>query len=68
MPIKPCAISDLGLPLVQPSVLGFPVTTNQFNILSEYEFVESESGQEQNLQDPRLTRAQRLQASPRIGE
>ena len=35
VPIKPCTVSDSGLPSVQPSVLGFPVTPNQFSILSE---------------------------------
>ena len=33
VPIKSCTVSDSGL----PSVLGFPVTPNQFSILSEEE-------------------------------
>ena len=59
MPIKPCIVSDSRLPSVQPSVLGFPVTPNQFSILSEDEVTCAELGQDQNLEDPRQTRAQR---------
>ena len=59
MPIKLCIVLDLGLPSVQPSVLGFPVTPNQYSILSENEVVNSELGQDQSLKDPRRTRAQR---------
>ena len=63
LPIKPCTVSDSRLPLIQPSILGFPVTPNQFTILSEDEVAESEPGQEENLGDPRSTRAQRQPAS-----
>ena len=66
VPIKPCTITDSELPLVQPLVLGFPVTPNQFNILSKDEVACSELGQDQNLEDPRQTRAQRHSASSRI--
>ena len=58
MPIKPWTVLDSGLPSVQPSVLGFPVTPNQYSILSEDEVVNSELGQDQSLEDPRRTRAQ----------
>ena len=68
VPIKPCTVTDSELPSVQPSVLGFPVTPNQFSILSEDEVTCSELGQDQNLEDPRQTRAQRHSASSRIGE
>ena len=68
VPIKPCTVSDSGLPSVQPSVLGFPVAPNQFSILSEDEVACSELGQDQNLEDPRQTRAQRQSASSSIGE
>ena len=34
VPIKQCIVSDSGLPSVQPSILGFPITPNQFSILS----------------------------------
>ena len=65
---KPCTVSDSELPSVQPSVLGFPVTPNQFSILSEDEVICSELGQDQKLEDPRQTRAQRQLASSSIGE
>ena len=68
MSIKPCTVLDSGLPSVEPSVLGFPVTPNQYNILSEDEVVNSEPGQDQSLEDPRRTRAQRQPASSSIGE
>ena len=45
--------------------MGFPVSQNQFQILSENEVQESELSQEQNLEDPGKTRTQRLQASSR---
>ena len=45
--------------------MGFPVSQNQFQILSEIEVQEPELSKEQNLEDPRKTRAQRLQASSR---
>ena len=44
VPIKPCTVLDSGLPSVQSSVLGFPVTPNQYSILSEDEVVNSELG------------------------
>lgn len=68
MPIKPCTISDSGLSSVQSSILGFPITPNQFHILSEDEVAEPKPGQKQNLEDPRMTRAQRLPTSSRIRE
>ena len=68
MPIKPYTVTDSELPSVQPSVLGFPVTPNQFSILSEDEVTCSELGQDQTLEDPRQTRAQRYSASSRMGE
>ena len=68
VPIKPCTITDSELPSVQPSVLGFPVAPNQFSILSEDEVTNSELGQDQKLEDPRQTRAQRHSASSGIGE
>ena len=68
VPIKPCTVSDSELPSVQPSVLGFPVAPNQFSILSEDEVTNSELGQDQRLEDPRQTRAQRYLASSGIGE
>ena len=68
VPIKPCTVSDSELPSVQPSVLGFPVAPNQFSILSKDEVTNSELGQDQRLEDPRQTRAQRQLASSGIGE
>ena len=68
VPIKSCTIRDSELPSVQPSVLDFPVAPNQFSILSEDEVVNSELGQDQSLEDPRQTRAQRYSTSSRIGE
>ena len=58
----------LGFPVNanQPNVLGFPVSQNQFQMLSENEVQESEFSQEQKLEDPRKTRAQRLQISSRV--
>ena len=67
VPIKPCTVSDSELPSVQPSVLGFPVTPSKFSILSEDEVANSEPGQDQNLEDPRQTRAQRHTASSSTG-
>ena len=68
VPIKPCTVSDSGLPSVQPSVLGFPVAPNQYSILSEDEVTCAELGQDQSLEDPRQTRAERHSALSRIGE
>ena len=58
----------LGFPVNanQPNVMGFPVSQNQFQMLSENEVQESEFSQEQKLEDPRKTRAQRLQISSRV--
>ena len=64
-PNKPCTVEYSILPAKQPNVLGFPASQNQFSILSENEVQESELSQEQNLEDPRKTRAQRLQTSSR---
>ena len=64
-PNRPCTIEDSILLTKQPNVLGFPVSQNQFQILSGIEAQESELSKEQNLEDPRKTRAQRLQASSR---
>ena len=62
---RPCTVEDSILPAKQPNVLGFPVSQNQFQILSEIEVQKSELSKEQNLEDPRKTRAQRLQTSSR---
>ena len=64
-PNRSCTVEDSILPAKQPNVLGFPVSQNQFQILSEIEAQESELTKEQNLEDPRKTRAQRLQVSSR---
>ena len=56
-PNKPCTVEDSILPAKQPNVLEFPTSQNQFSILSENEVQESELRQEQNLEDPRKTRA-----------
>ena len=64
-PNRPCTVEDSILPEKQPNVLAFPVSQNQFQILSEIEVQESKLNKEQNLEDPRKTRAQRLQASSR---
>ena len=62
-PKRPCTVEDSKLPANQPNVLGFPVSQNQYQILSENEVQESEFSEEQNLEDPRKTRAQRLPTS-----
>ena len=73
-PNRPCTMEDTRLPAEQPNILGFPVSQNQFRVqnqcqsLSENEVQESEFSQEQNLEDPRKTRAQRLQTSLRVEE
>ena len=67
VPIKPCTVTEAELPSVQPSVLGFPVTPSQFSVLSEDEATNSEPGQDQSLEDPRQTRAQRQLASSSTG-
>ena len=67
VPIKPCTVTDSELPSVQPSVLGFPVTPSQFSVLSEDEVTGAEPGQDQSLEDPRQTRAQRHTASSSVG-
>ena len=65
-PNRPCTVEDSRLPAEQPKVLGFPVSQNQYQILSENEVQESEFSKEQDLEDPRKTRAQRLQTSSGI--
>ena len=60
---RPCTVEDSRLPAEQPQVLGFPVSQNQYQLLSSIEVQESEFSPEQKLEDPRKTRAQRLQAS-----
>ena len=62
-PNIPCTIEDSNSPARQPSMLGFPVSQNQYQILSEMEVPESEFSHVQCLEDPRKTRAQRLQVS-----
>ena len=62
-PNKPCTVEETRLPAEHPSVLGFPVSQNQFQTLSANEAQESEFSPAQCLEDPRKTRAQRLQAS-----
>ena len=41
-----------------PTVVGFPISVNQFDVLQKSEFAESPE-QVEGLQDPRQTRAQR---------
>ena len=65
-PNRPCTVEDSILPAKQPNVLGFPVSQNQFQILLGIEAQEPELSKEQNLEDPRKTRAQRLQASSKV--
>ena len=65
-PNVPCTMEDSKLPVKQPEVLGFPVSQNQFQRLSANEVQESEFSQEQPLEDPRKTRAQRLQTSSNV--
>ena len=54
----------IAIPSSTPTVVGFPVSENQFNVLQQSEFAESPE-QDEGLQDPRQTRAQRLQAAKR---
>ena len=42
VPMKPCTVKEAELPSIQPSVLGFPASSNQFSILSENEAIDSE--------------------------
>ena len=65
-PNRPCTVEDPKLPANQPNVLGFPVSQNQYQMLTENEVQESDFSQKQNLEDPRKTRAQRLQISSRV--
>ena len=67
-PNRPCTMEDSRLPAKQPNILGFPVSQNQYQSLSENEVQESEFSKEQNLEDPRKTRAQRLQTSLKVEE
>ena len=62
-PNVPCTVEDSELPASEPSILGFPVFQNQYQLLSVMEAQESEFSPVQSLEDPRKTRAQRLQAS-----
>ena len=62
-PYVPCTVEDSELPAEEPSVMGFPVFQNQYQLLSVMEAQESEFSPVQSLEDPRRTRAQRLQAS-----
>ena len=62
-PKIPCTVKEPKLPARQPSILGFPVSQNQYQMLSVMEAPESEFSHVQCLEDPRKTRAQRLQAS-----
>ena len=59
----PCTVEEPELPASEPSILGFPVFQNQYQYLSVMEAQESEFSPVQSLEDPRKTRAQRLQAS-----
>ena len=40
--MKPCTVKEAELTSKQPSVLGFPASSNQFSILSENEAIDSE--------------------------
>ena len=62
-PNEPCTVEEPKSPARQPSMMGFPVSQNQFQSLSVNEAQESEFSPVQSLEDPRKTRAQRLQAS-----
>ena len=55
------------IPSSVPTVMGFPVSVNQFNVLSESKFAESQSQvqEEASLMNPRSTRLQRLLAAKR---
>ena len=63
MPNTPCTVEETRLPAKQPSMMGFPVSQNQYQTLSVMEAPGSEFSHVQCLEDPRKTRAQRLQAS-----
>ena len=58
-----CTVEEPKLPAKQPSMWEFPVSQNQYQILSMMEAQKSEFSPVQSLEDPRKTRAQRLQAS-----
>ena len=62
-PNVPCTVEDSKLPAKQPIMWGFPVSQNQYQTLSVIEAQEPEFSPVQSLEDPRKTRAQRLQAS-----
>ena len=62
-PNRPCTVEESKLPAEHPSVLGFPVSQNQYQMLSDSEAQKPELSEEQKLEDPRKTRAQRLQVS-----
>ena len=55
------------IPSSVPTVMGFLVSMNQFNVLAESEFAESQSQvqEEASLINPRSTRLQRLLAAKR---
>ena len=52
-PNKPCTVEDSELPAKQPSVLGFPVSPNQFQILSVNEAQESELSPRTEIRRPK---------------
>ena len=58
------------IPSSVPTVVGFPISMNQFSILQESEFAEFQSQvqAEDGLIDPRNTRLLRLQAEKRAEE
>ena len=53
------------IPSSVPTVMGFPISVNQFNVLSKSEFAESQSQvqEEASLMNLRSTRLQRLLAA-----
>ena len=58
------------IPSSVPTVMGFPISVNQFNVPSKSEFAESQSQvqEEASLINPRSTRLQRLLAAKRAGD
>ena len=63
---SPCHPKD-QISSTVPTVMGFPISVNQFNVLSKSEFAESQSQvqEEASLINPRSTRLQRLLAANR---
>ena len=57
-PKEPCTVEEPKSPARQPSMMGIPVSENQFQRLSVDEVQELEFSPVQSLEDPRKTRAQ----------